>query len=392
MNVIRVAFLIFLIVSFCSCEWFKPKRSELSINVDTGNAVYVLDMRSVAGVPNADTLALNSIARQIRFIRLENSPRSLLTSLNLMINEVDGKFMASSFGSGVMQFDSSGNYEKKIIDIGRAKNEVQNRLYQWAYQNERLVLCQGNKMITYTPSTGIVRGYLSVQHYSNVVLLRNGEYVALPNLGPEMKGRKYLDFLDQEYEVVRSLSDTSGREIYYRLPDVYSGPLETYGLYPSYTGDALFKDMFNDTIYRVKDASTLVPYICLQRGDMVPTVKNVVEEGYFNNRIFIQSVGESEDYVFVKYGYRESVFSAVFSKSCGRSVMNTEIGLRESNSFINSMFFMDYITPKGKKIKVGISGIKGDRMFCVVRTVDALEFMPEMNEYDNPLILEVILK
>lgn len=391
-KMIRVVFFIFMIGFFCACTWFKPKHSEASTSGCTGEMMYVCDLWPVVGGRCADTATLNSIARQIRFIRLENTPQSLLTNLNLIIDEVEGKFMASSFGSGVMQFDSLGNYEKKVIDIGRAKNEVQNRLYQWVYQNDQIALCQGHKMITYTPSTGIARGYLSNQHYCNVVFLKNGEYVALPNLGPEMKGGRYLDFLDQEYKVVQSLSDTSGREIYYRLPISYTGPLETYGLYSSYTGDALFKDMFNDTIYKVKDASTIVPYICLKRGDRVPTVKNVVDEGYFNDRVFIQNVGESEDYVFVKYGYSESVFSAVFSKTSGENVMNTGIGLKESNSLINSMYFMDYITPKGKKIKVGISVIKGDRLFCVVRTVDALEFMPQMNEYDNPLILEVMLK
>ena len=108
--------------------------------------------------------------------------------------------------------------------------------------------------------------------------------------------------------------------------------------------------------------------------------------------IFIKNVAESVSYVFVNYSFQESMFSVVFEKSTGSPLIITEIGFKNATSIVNSWYFIDYVTPIGKKIKVGIVNVLGDRVYCVVRTEDALDFMPQMSEYDNPLILEVILK
>lgn len=377
-----------------ACNSSKTKKTQVNASSieNMEESMYVFDLESALRQPCVDSNSLNSIAQEINFIHFDNSRNSLLTNLNLILEKVDNKFIASSMKSCVMEFDSNGIFQKKLIDIGRAKNEVQNKLYQWAYQNDQLTLCQGNKMITYSPFTKKTKGYISKQYYYNVILLKDGNYVALPNLGPEMADSRYLDFLDANYEILQSVSYNQKRAIHYLLPKFYTGHLETYGLYPSYTGEALFKDVFNDTIYTVKGVNRIVPYIYLKRGDFMPTVRNVTNESGNKELIFIKNIAESERYVFVNYGFQESMFSAIFYKESGEIVNLAEMKLEKATSIINSKFFIDYITPKGKKIKVGIIGIKRDRIYCVVRTQDALDFMPGMDEYDNPLILEVILK
>lgn len=383
-----------LVICFLFSCTSKTKRQQASLmsGANVRDSFYNFNLQDIDKYVNIDTGVLNSIAQKINFIRLQSGRSSSLTDLNLILDKVEDKLIASSLRSFVIQFDSAGNYEKKLVDIGRAKNEVQNRLYQWTFQNNQVTLCQGNKMIAYNPLTGKTKGYLSEQYYYNTILLRDGNYVALPNLGPEMKDDRYLDFLDAGYEIVKSVSYTSSRDVYYWVPNSYTGRLDTYGLYPSYTGDVLFKDLFNDTIYKIKDINTIIPYICLKRGDLAPTVENVTDKSDNNRLIYIKNVAESENYVFVNYGFQESMYSVVLEKETGTPLILTEMEFKNATSIINSRYFIDYITPKGKRIKVGIVNVARDRLYCVVRTGDALDFMPQMSEYDNPLILEVILK
>lgn len=391
MNII--IFYMLIILSCISCHSKTSSKQIYTRNtIDTIELFYEFDLQAIAKEGKVDSGTLNSMAQQINFICLESEKQAFLSNLNLQIDKAGDHLVTSSFRSSILLFDSVGNYKKRLIDIGRAKHEIQNRLHHWAWQNGRLTLCQGNKMITYTPASGKVKGFLSEQYYYNTLLLKDGHYVALPNLGPEMNDSRYLDFLDSEYKVVKSIAYPQQQDIYYSLPQSYTGCLETYGLYPSYTGDALFKDLFNDTIYQVKDINTIVPYIHLKRGDLLPTVKNVTQTPANKDLIYIKHVAESEKYVFVNYGYKESVFSAILSKNNEWPPILTEIKLDNATSINNSKYFIDYVTPKGKKIKAGILTVGSDRLYCVVKTEDAIDFMPEMDEYDNPLILEVILK
>lgn len=390
---------ILLVGIWVSCKSEKRNRSSnkdenLTTIVDNGNTdstFYELNLQEIVQQKIADFGTLNSIAQKINFIHIENKANSVVTDLNLQIDRVEGDFIVSCLRSPVLQFDSTGLYRKKLIGIGRANNEVQHGLYQWTYHNGQLNLCQGNKMIIYIPSTKSLKGYLLRQHYYNAILLKDGHYVALPYLGSEMFEQRYLDFLNSNCEVVKSLSYLPKRDIYYRIPPMYTGNLETYGLYPSYTGDALFKDIFNDTVYKVKDVNTMVPYMHLKRGDLSPSVKNVTNTSVNKGLVYVKNVAESAKFVFVNYGYQESVFCAVFCKETRKLISFTRMSLDNATSLINSKYFIDYITPKGKKVKVGILTITEDRLYCVVKTEDAIDFMSGMDEYDNPLILEVIL-
>lgn len=390
-NMKKIVLYVFVVGVFFSCITSGTKKSRVNV-MSIEKSMYEFDLQAVVKQQYGDSITLNSIAQKINFIHLQSGRSSNLTTLNLILDRVGNKLIASSLRSFVMQFDSAGNYEKKLVDIGRAKNEIQGRLYQWTFQNNQVTLCQGNKMITYNPLSGKTKGYLSKQYYYNAILLRDGNYVALPNLGPEMKEDRYLDFLKTGYEIVKSVSYTSSRNIYYRVHDSYTGRLETYGLYPSYTEDALFKDLFNDTIYKIKDINTIMPYICLKRGDLAPNVGSVIDEPDNKGFIYIKNVAESERYVFVNYSFQESMFSVVLEKATGNPLILTEMEFKNATSIINCRYFIDYVTPIGKKIKVGIVNVLGDRVYCVVRPEDALDFMPQMSEYDNPLVLEVILK
>ena len=383
MKVIIFYTLVICFLFSCSSRT-KRQQTSLMSGMDTRDSFYNFNLQNIDKYVNIDTGVLNSIAQKINFIHLQSSRNSNLTDLNLILDRMGNKFIASSLRSCVMQFDSAGNYEKKLVDIGRAKNEVQNRLYQWTFQNNQVTLCQGNKMITYNPLSGKTKGYLSKQYYYNAILLRDGNYVALPNLGPEMKDNRYLDCLDTGYEILKSVSDGVTKS--------YPGRLDTYGLYPSYMGVVVFKDLFNDTIYKIKDVNTIIPYICLVRGNSAPTVENVTDESNNKRLIYIKNVTESENYVFVSYGFQESMFSVVFEKETGIPLILTEMEFKNATSIINSRYFIDYVTPVGKRIKVGVVNVARDRLYCVVKTGDALDFMPQMSEYDNPLILEVILK
>ena len=194
-NMKKIVLHVFVVGVFFSCITSRTKKSWVNV-MSIEKSMYEFDLQAVVEQQHGDSITLNSIAQKINFIHLQSGCSSCLTALNLILDRVEDKLIVSSLGSPVMQFDSAGNYEKKLVDIGRAKTEIQGRLYQWTFQNNQVTLCQGNKMVACNLLTGKIQGFFSKQYYYNAILLRDGNYVALPNLGPEMKDDRYLDFLD----------------------------------------------------------------------------------------------------------------------------------------------------------------------------------------------------
>jgi hypothetical protein len=232
-------------------------------------------------------------------------------------------------------------------------------------------------------------------YVANAILLNDGNYVANTQIyGTGEIDIPYLQFFNSKGEIVRSLNYSQKQDIFFEMPEGgYNGPLEAYGLYKSYSNDALFHDMFNDTIYRIKDAYTIEPYICLQRNKLMPDVRDMDDRRKKAKTVFFRNISETKDYFLVKYNYNEAIYNTIWSKSSGRMIVNTESNYEDKDIItVNYPHFAKYRTPRGNDILVGIIHVTSDRFYCAVRHADAMGFIQEVNDESNPALMIVELQ
>jgi hypothetical protein len=99
---------------------------------------------------------------------------------------------------------------------------------------------------------------------------------------------------------------------------------------------------------------------------------------------------ESRDYFLLKYAYNNVWYSGIWEKSSQKLITNLELdGHSNVTSFTN---VVNYRTPTGKKLPVGIVQVTENQFYCVLRASDAMDFIPGLAEEDNPVIMIVDLK
>ncbi len=375
-----------LLLPLCiNCIGVRNKTKSEQTQVQQTDSIYRVDLQRATQLDQS--AAINDIAQDIRFINLEFGKESALSTINFRADKIEDKFIVSSFNTPVMLFDTLGHYEKSIIKFGRARDELRKSIYKSTLSNGQLIFNQGHKVITATPDT--VMGYSTEKYYFSIVRLSDGSYVALPNLGSELKDDSCLEFLNSDLEYVESVRNTTPlKELYYTVPQNYSGRLEAYTLSPSKDGGALFKKIFNDTVYLVTGKQIMEPYITLAYGKLMPEVKEITDQ----NRIHIKAITENNDYIFINFGFHSSVYSIIWDKQKRETIINSKIDYSDNNSLINSSYFTDYITETGESIKVGVAGIDNDTLYCVIRAEDAAKFLDDVSDEDNPILMEVKLR
>lgn len=361
-----------------------------NISVDGVGEVEEVDTATLYKISICDELGtesratLNDIAKSLDFLQLQLTKRSLLSSLKFEMGRIGDKLFALSFspsGSPVIQFDTLGNFERVAVNVGRASNEILSSVYRADFYADRFVINQGRKSLVYQNGKGssiITDGY-----YYQLVALNDGSFVGLSQLGPDAQHSSLLDFIDVNAKVQHTIELDNSSEVNYPLRQGYTGRWETFQLTPSYSGDALFKGIFTDTISLVKSNSDIEPYIILESGEYSPKV-----EDYENQeRIHVKDVLEMENYILVSYGFSDMKSTVVWDKRSKEVAARSTIKYSDSNSLINSRFFLDYVTPTGELIKVGVGGFYRDLLYCVVRPQDAVKFREGYTIEDNPLII-----
>ena len=59
---------------------------------------------------------------------------------------------------------------------------------------------------------------------------------------------------------------------------------------------------------------------------------------------------------------------------------------------INNLGFTKYLTPNGVEIVFGIAGYSDGKLYGVVSAAQAMNFYPDINEYDNPILMVIELQ
>ena len=394
-----------MIVSFCVCITFSGcrNRNEHKFSVSTNNhfdsdRIYYLNFEDNLKNAPIDTFTINSIAKNITFIPLETSAEALLTVVDLRVASVDGSFYVSSMAgsrfSGIIEFDSTGHFKDYLVRIGRGPKELPS-WFQWSYNNnERLLSAYASSEVLLHSFARNSTNKYDIGYFANCRPLNDGTIVGLPNItGTGDTVTPYLRFLNQEGDVMKSLYYPKKRNIDYDIMATQGrdvGPMEAYCLYPSYSGDALFQDMYNDTIYRVSSIDDIKPYIILGRGSLAPNVKEALDKAAKAKRVTIRRLLEAENYIFIVYQYRDMHYSAIWDKRNSTLIANMETDFFKI-PVINNLGFTKYRTPTGIEIFVGLSGCFDDKLYGVLRADQAMDFISGIREDDNPVLMVIEL-
>lgn len=404
MHKAQLLFLSMAIV-FASCRRTGNESSFADSN-SSDSSVLVLDFeKHLADFWDTDTSVLNNLAKSIRFIPLEVSSKSRLMNINFQCYRWGDHYIVSSgvFGqfSGVMSYDTLGKFEETLIGIGHGPAELPFGLYEWSVdtQTQELVIQGGHQTKLYSlPSHSVARMDFKT-HVSSLVPVADGIYAAIAESAPHSGSttEPYLSFFTRNGERWKDL-------YYHRKRDIYQGRQEGQNvrieeikhLYSSGSGTALFKDLYNDTIYAV-DKGSVSPFLYLKMGRYSAKIKYIDNEDKKKECFYFRGHGLSlsDRYAFINYIHQGRNCSSVWEKSTGRLLSNTivhnEPGSPDATAMVNDKHFIRYRTPTGRIVVVGIVGVEPQRLYAILNPSDAKDFLPEVGMDSNPILMEVEL-
>ena len=399
--------LLFLLIaiSFISCRRTENNSSLLKSS-NSDSSMLVLDFENqLADFWHTDTSALNHLAKSIRFIPLEVSSKSRLMNINFHCYRWGDHYIVSSgiLGnfSGVMSFDTLGGFEEMLIGIGHGPAELPFGLYEWSVdtQTQELVIHGGHQTKLYSlPFHSVVRMDFKT-HVTSLVPVADSVYAAIAESTPHSGSttEPYLSFFTRNGERWKDLYYPGRRDIYQGRQEGRKARIEEIKhLYSSGSGTALFKDLYNDTIYAV-DKGSISPFLYLKMGRYSAKIKNIDNEDKKRECFYFRGHGLSlsDQYVFVNYIHEGRNCSSVWERSTGRLLSNTivynEPGSPDATAMVNNKHFMRYRTPSGRIVVVGIVGVEPQRLYAILNPSDAKDFLPEVGMDSNPVLMEVWL-
>ncbi len=365
------------------------------IALTNDKSFYRFDFEAALEIDRTDTLTLNGLSEKITFLRLDN--KALLGDLNFLCAGLDDDFIVSSGVANnvtpIQLFDNKGTFRKNLVMTGRGPGEI-THFYSWNINRnvKELIVSDGTNAVSYSFDKKMARSIPLHHHTSEVMILNEGSYVGMgARYGNIEQDMPYLTFFDNKGNVI---SELYGRNNYVAVPQgVGVWPLEAYGLYQSYSGNVLFQDMFNDTIYRVSAVNIVEPYLHLHRGKMIPEKEDITNSAKKHDQVFFRNIMESEKYIIVEYIYANLMCTCIWDKTTGEMIANTSLDPAKTNiSMMQTPAQIKYRTPADKTITIGILSVSADKMYCVLYPQDAKAFMPEITDYDNPIVIIAELK
>lgn len=363
-------------------------------DMDDSDMIYYLDFELNLKSINEDKFTINSIAKNVSFIPLETSDTVLLYSDRIQIEKINERYLISSSSiftafPSIMIFDTTGHFIDYLIQKGQGPQELP-YISEWScnHATQILVASTFQEIVVHSFENNKKNKYILEGFFSDACLLNDGTVIGLPNVsGKGDTETPYLHFLNQEGKIVRSIYYPQKRKIEYGIPEgKIPGHSEIYCLYPSYSGDALFKDMFNDTIYRIRNMDDVKPYIVLYKGSLTPTIKDVNNPATGFQKVRLIQILDAKKYFFIRYAYRGEIFSSIWDKQTLTLIANTKLPSQLSRFGIFNIV-TNYRTLTGKEILIKILNYFDSKLYCVLDAAQAMEFLPGIEEDDNPVLM-----
>lgn len=375
-------------------------------NMSAVDTVYVFDIENSIGAVGADTVVLNDlIADKVRFVPLESSDRAIVSNYfsdgYKFVATEDYFFLSTDIlPENVFQFDSKGNFIRQVIRQGRGPGEVP-FLVSWSVNSSRKEICiAGEYKLVVASFDGKDERDITPERMSfmSIPMLNDGTFAFAKShrMGRAGVDIPYLTFVNFEGQVVRSLSygDTRDVDEYtYSTPGEGEGgslPYELYLLSSTYDGSALFQDVFNDTISRIRSSDEIYPQLILKRGRYAPRAKDANDDVRKAEQIYFRNMMETEKYVLLRYFYDNNLYSAIWDKAERRLVSRTET---PSDSWeLSQTFSVRYILPDGTEAILNVAYADRNNLYCLLEPSVARHFVDGVADDANPVVMIAELK
>ena len=366
---------------------------------DDSDRIYFLDFERNLKNRTNDIFTINSMANDIQFIPLETSDEVLLYNDRVQISKLNDGFLVSSSSflshfHSIMEFDSTGRFVNYLMRRGQGPNELP-YMAEWKYNHHTQLLVASTffQIVLHSFENNTSDKYTLDDFLDNVCLLNDGTMVGIP--GDKGKSGEvetpYLHFLNQEGKKIHSCYYPEKRNIAYSLPEgQILGALENYGLYESYTGDALFKDKFNDTIYRIRSMDDVKPYIIIHRGSLTPTLKDENNPTTGPQKVRLINILDTKKYFFIKYFFEDKSYFSIWDKQTLSLIVNSEI---PQQKFLKNKDNISYYrTPNGKDVIIPLSSYYNGKLYSMLNAEDAMDFLPGIVSDDNPVLMIISIE
>ncbi len=225
-----------------------------------------------------------------------------------------------------------------------------------------------------------------------IVPLNDSTFVSAQNLFDAGISETHLYFIDRRGDLIHTIvieRDIEFVNYEYETSEYYwVPPYERCWLVSEYSGDAIFHDIFNDTLYRIKSRSEITPHLVFKRGDLSPRPEDKQRPENKQKQAYFTHVMESGDHIFLSYTIGDKTWRDVWSKRTGNLLLHT-VPAGPSYPFD---FFVPYALPDGSLIDLQVVYADKDNIYCVMEALDACKFLPDVKEDDNPVIVIAKLK
>lgn len=354
------------------------------------------DLENLIGSKPDDSLFLNTLVKRISFTPLETIQESLFHNFNYNFAKIENfYFLTGGIGSsvkGILQFDTTGNYVQEIVRQGRGPNELPYITSWYASEPLQKVIAMGSsKIVVHHLNNKTSSIQLDPAIGYHIVPLSDNSYVSCKILGMGDNDSPYIIFFDKDGSDLKKIHYPNKREVDYSLKETQGDlmPLENYILSPNYEGNALFQDVYNDTIFLIKSYTDISPHIIFKRGKYSPRVEDTFDVERKRTQIYLRQFFETERYFFLKYIYNKKIHTTVFDKKEQKIIGTTDLELTFSN--LTKSMFAYYKTPNGATILVNVVYATSDKIYCLIESYYAKEFVSGVNKDDNPVVMVISL-
>ncbi len=365
--------------------------------------------QSVAGICSFDlssavvkdtSVLINGIVDSFEYIPLEFNLDASLQLEYLMTAETENGLLVSNncarWFRGVFLFGKSGDFKSTLIGLGHGHNELSPDFYGWAYDRYKGELLMLGRGICYVFNCRSNEGRLlkADDAFMDIVPTDGDVYLVRP-ASASKEGNPFLKLVSGKGTAVKEFRYENKMSVYYEVPTADFGPNEHRLLKQGGSGEALFKDMFNDTIY-VLEHDVLHPRYCLETGSKRPNVKDVLNKKKKAGQIYLSDIATAGDYLLCQYEYAGEPFNQlVFEISTGKVVAASHFGLDMRGAgtvhAFRNRFPFQLQTPTGHVIWMGMTAVGESILYGVVNPSDVSDFL-EVDADSNPVLVKMYLK
>lgn len=353
-----------------------------------------------------DTLSYDNLIQSVRYIPLETNENSMLGKGDITVRKVAGKFIASTGRANFLilkEFDLNGKYISNLFNIGRGRKEL-TMPYYWLFNDSvnEIIIGGNDKMLLFNVTTGELSDVRLKESFFNLtgVLLCNGTIVkCLFNADDPRTGTTnypYMSFINAFGNIISERCYPMERDIaYLPISGVSSYPFEIYLLKSTNYG-AIFKDLYNDTIYTIRSKDNICARYVVKRGNKyMPTIEEALKSGdKKSNKIYFTDIIDSPEYLFTSYYLNNHYNTSIWKKNEGKLIaFYSGIPRTDYKKYYwNYMAIMPFSFDGFKGI-LPIDYITADKKIYIGTAASKLTgVLPNLKNDDNPVIIEITLK